>query len=76
MRQMIQDQDQSGGWISPEEHQNGMIQVVSPEEYSAMYVGPVGKGKLVWREGQTLPSATEEIEKRVIEYYNYYGVQY
>ena len=76
MRQMIQDQDQSGGWISPEEHQNGMIQVVSPEEYSAMYVGPVGKGKLVWREGQTLPSATEEIETRVIEYYNYYGVQY
>lgn len=76
MRQMIQDQDQSGGWISPEEHQNGMIRIIPPEDYSAIYVGPVGKGKLVWREGQTLPPATEEIEKRVIEYNAYYGVEH
>lgn len=76
MRQMIQDQDKSSGWISPEEQQNGMIGIISPESYSAVYVGPVGRAKLVWKEGQELPPATEEIEKSVPEYYHYYGMEY
>lgn len=77
MRHMIQDPGEIPGWLTLEERQNGMIRIISPDEYSAIYVGPVGRGQLVWEEGQELPPATEEIEKSAIDYYyNYYGIEY
>lgn len=33
-----------------------------------IYVGPVGKGILVWEEGMELPAASEELEKKLAAY--------
>lgn len=30
-----------------------------------IYVGPVGKGVLVWEKGMELPAASEELEERL-----------
>ncbi|MGM9564774.1 zf-HC2 domain-containing protein [Evtepia sp.] len=75
MRHLIQDPGEIPEWLTVEERQNGMIRIISPDEYSALYVGPVGRGQLVWKEGQELPPATEEIEKSAINFYRYYGME-
>ncbi|MBR5792615.1 MAG: zf-HC2 domain-containing protein [Ruminiclostridium sp.] len=39
------------------------------EEITAVYVGPVGKGILVWQEGDEVPKATQEWEELIARYY-------
>lgn len=38
-------------------------------EITAVYVGPVGKGILVWQEGDEVPKATQEWEELIARYY-------
>lgn len=42
----------------------------------AVYVGPIGKGILVWEEGEEIPKASEEWEELIERFYEDYGLEY
>lgn len=40
--------------------------IILPQNVKQIYVGPIGKGKLVWEEEMALPPASVEVEKIII----------
>ena len=43
---------------------------------TSVYVGPVGKGILVWEKGDNVPRASEEWEEMIEGFYEDYGLEY
>lgn len=61
MRKLIHDKDKRPEGLSEEEIQKGIVYLANPGE--KLYIGPVGRGTLVWEEGKQLPPASDELEK-------------